>query len=70
LEHVNRVFWLRIAGLGEDRFASLFVATVTGRRLTYASAGHDFALLMKASGEHRHLDPTGVLIIAFRKGGR
>jgi serine phosphatase RsbU (regulator of sigma subunit) len=62
LERVNLAFSGRVTDFGDDRFASLFVATVQGRRLTYASAGHDFALLIRADGRHRHLPPTGVII--------
>jgi len=53
LDRVNLAFSRRIADFGDDRFASLFVATLTRRRLTYASAGHDFALLISADGQHR-----------------
>jgi serine phosphatase RsbU (regulator of sigma subunit) len=62
LDGVNLAFSRRIADFGDDRFASLFVATLTGRRLAYASAGHDFALLISSDGSHRHLAPTGVIV--------
>lgn len=62
LGRTNRVYSRRIAEFGDDRFASLFVATTRGRRLTYASAGHDFALLICADGRHQHLPPTGVIV--------
>jgi serine phosphatase RsbU (regulator of sigma subunit) len=62
LELMNGAFCRRAADYGDDRFATAFVATLTGRRLTYASAGHDFALLIHANGVHRHLAPTGMLI--------
>lgn len=62
LDRVNQAFSRRIADFGDDRFASVFIATLTGRRLAYASAGHDFALLISADGRHRHLPPTGVIV--------
>jgi serine phosphatase RsbU (regulator of sigma subunit) len=62
LDRVNLAFSRRIADFGDDRFASIFIATVTGRRLTYASAGHDFALMIGAGGRHKHLPPTGVIV--------
>jgi serine phosphatase RsbU (regulator of sigma subunit) len=61
LELANHAYSRRIDEFGDDRFASIFVATVTGRRLTFASAGHDFALLISADGRHRHLPPTGLI---------
>jgi serine phosphatase RsbU (regulator of sigma subunit) len=62
LDRVNHAFSGRITDFGDDRFASIFVATLTGRRLTYASAGHDFALLIGSDGRHKHLPPTGVIV--------
>jgi serine phosphatase RsbU (regulator of sigma subunit) len=62
LDRVNLAFSRRIADFGDDRFASIFVATLTGRRLAYASAGHDFALLISPDGRHRHLPPTGAIV--------
>jgi sigma-B regulation protein RsbU (phosphoserine phosphatase) len=62
LDRVNLAFSRRIVDFADDRFASVFVATLTGRRLAYASAGHDFALLIRADGQHRHLPPTGVIV--------
>ena len=62
LDRVNLAFSRRIADFGDDRFASIFIATLTGRRLTYASAGHDFALMVSADGRHKHLPPTGVIV--------
>jgi serine phosphatase RsbU (regulator of sigma subunit) len=62
LERLNHAFSRRIADFGDDRFASIFVASLTARRLTYASAGHDFALLVSSDGRHRHLPPTGVIV--------
>jgi serine phosphatase RsbU (regulator of sigma subunit) len=62
LDRVNDAFSRRIADFGDDRFASMFVATLTRRRLAYASAGHDFALLIGTDGQHRHLPPTGVIV--------
>lgn len=62
LDGVNLAFSRRIADFEDDRFASLFVATISGRRLTYASAGHDFALLISSDGRHQHLPPTGAVV--------
>jgi serine phosphatase RsbU (regulator of sigma subunit) len=62
LDRVNLAFSRRIAEFGDDRFASIFIATVTGRRLAYASAGHDFALMVGSDGRHRHLPPTGAIV--------
>jgi phosphoserine phosphatase RsbU/P len=62
LECANLALCRRVADVGDDRFASVFMGTLSGRRLTYASAGHDFALLMSAGGAHRHLEPTGAVI--------
>lgn len=62
LEHVNLAFCRRVDDSGDDRFASMFVATLKGRCLTYASAGHDFALLMRSNGHHYHIPPTGLIV--------
>jgi phosphoserine phosphatase RsbU/P len=62
LGRVNRALAHRFADFAGDRFASLFVGVLSERRLTYASAGHDFALLLNANGQHRHLPPTGVIV--------
>lgn len=62
LESVNRALYRRIADAADERFASVFVATLKGPCLTYASAGHDVAMLMRAGGHHRHLPPTGVIV--------
>ncbi len=44
-------------------FASVFIATVSHatRAMSYASAGHDTALIVRGR-EHRHLAPTGPVI--------
>jgi sigma-B regulation protein RsbU (phosphoserine phosphatase) len=62
LELMNIAYCDRVADYDDDRFATVFVATLKGRSLTYASAGHDFALLLNANGQHRHLTPTGMVI--------
>jgi sigma-B regulation protein RsbU (phosphoserine phosphatase) len=62
LECVNTAFHSRVAGEQGSRFASLFMATLQGRRLTYASAGHDFAVLMSPRGRYCHLPPTGAIV--------
>jgi sigma-B regulation protein RsbU (phosphoserine phosphatase) len=62
LECANLALCGSVADYGDDRFASVFMATLSGRWLKYASAGHDLALLMSADGGHRHLAPTGAVI--------
>jgi phosphoserine phosphatase RsbU/P len=62
LARASMAYYRNIEGDGEERFASLFLATLQGRRLTYASAGHDVALLMKPNGLHRHLPQTGAVL--------
>lgn len=62
LECANVAFHRHTNDYGDDRFASLFVATLKGERLTYGSAGHGFAFLVPANGRHRHLPPTGMLL--------
>lgn len=63
VECVNAAFHHHlIGGDGEDRFARLFVATLQQRRLTYASAGLEFAWLLSANGQYRRLPPTGVIL--------
>jgi serine phosphatase RsbU (regulator of sigma subunit) len=62
LERVNRAFARRVAAYKDDRFASVFTATLKRRCLTYASAGHDFALLIDGDGNHRHLPATGTIV--------
>jgi serine phosphatase RsbU (regulator of sigma subunit) len=62
LECANLAFHDRNAGHGNDCFASLFFASLYGTHLTYASAGHDFALLRRANGRHRRLPPTGKIL--------
>ena len=62
MESVNRAFCRRVRDVGDDRFASLFVARLAKGRLTYASAGHDLVLLMRAGGQHGHLEPTGGIV--------
>lgn len=46
----------------DDSFASVFIASFQGRVLRYASAGHDFALLVSAGGVHQHLPSTGLAL--------
>jgi sigma-B regulation protein RsbU (phosphoserine phosphatase) len=62
LERANRAFYRRLAGDEDNRFARAFVATLTGRWLTYAFAGHDCALLLRPNGQRHDLPPTGLVI--------
>jgi serine phosphatase RsbU (regulator of sigma subunit) len=62
LECVNVAFHGHVTRDGDSRFASLFVATLQGRCLCYASAGHDFAVLLTPEGRHWSLAPTGVVL--------
>jgi phosphoserine phosphatase RsbU/P len=59
--------------LTEDRLARLFLSalhaaidTRTGV-VTYANAGHDRPLLIRAGGDHSELDAPGVILGAFRR---
>jgi phosphoserine phosphatase RsbU/P len=62
LELMNVAYCGRVANYKDDRFATVFLGALKGRHLTYASAGHDFALLLNVNGRHRHLTPTGMVI--------
>jgi phosphoserine phosphatase RsbU/P len=62
LECLSLAFSRRVAASEGGRVASLFVAAIDGHRFTYASAGHDFALLIRASGEHHRLPTTGMIL--------
>ena len=63
LNILNAGFNRQTADHGEfDRFASFFLASLQGRVLTYASAGHDFALILSIDGVHQHLPPTGLVL--------
>jgi sigma-B regulation protein RsbU (phosphoserine phosphatase) len=62
LELMNIAFCCRVGDHWDDNFATVFVAALKGRSLAYASAGHEFAMLMDSNGKHRHLAPTGMLI--------
>jgi hypothetical protein len=52
----------RAADDGHDCVAGLFFAAHHGGSLTYASGGHELALLVHADGRHRHLPPTGKML--------
>jgi serine phosphatase RsbU (regulator of sigma subunit) len=62
LECVNVAFHAHVSGEEDGRFASLFVAMLQDRRLSYASAGHDFAALLSPYGLHCFLPSTGVIL--------
>lgn len=59
LECLNLALNRRVADYGNDCFASVFLAALQGGCLTYASGGHDLALLMHANGRHRRLPLSG-----------
>ena len=59
LDRVNASFIRHVPHSGEDdRRAAMFLASLRGHVLTYASAGHDSAMLVGTKG-HRHLPRTG-----------
>jgi serine phosphatase RsbU (regulator of sigma subunit) len=62
LECLNLVIRRRSADFGDDCFASLFLAALQGACLTYASGGHDLALLMHANGRHHRLPLRGKML--------
>jgi hypothetical protein len=57
-------FFSRYLRETEIAFASLFIAMLDARHgvMTYASAGHETALLYPSPRQHTHLSPTGPLI--------
>jgi serine phosphatase RsbU (regulator of sigma subunit) len=62
LHWANRAVYQRIAEDGDDRFASLFFATVQRHVLTYSAAGHICGFLIDENGEMRRLPPTGTVL--------
>jgi serine phosphatase RsbU (regulator of sigma subunit) len=56
---LNVAFQRRLADFATDGFASLFLAEIQGRSLTYASSGHGLALLVHATGRHARLRLAG-----------
>jgi phosphoserine phosphatase RsbU/P len=62
LDCLNLAFDRRVADFGTDCSATMFLAALQGGRLTYASAGHDLALLMHANGRHRRLPLTSRML--------
>ncbi len=67
LKTLNTAFYNYATRWDDDRFASMFLATLQGTHLTYASAGHDLALLVGGDGRHRHLPSTG-MVLGIRDG--
>ena len=62
LDLANSAFGRTINEYGGNRsFATVFVGTLRGRVMTYASAGYDLGLIVNAAGQHRHLPNTGAL---------
>jgi serine phosphatase RsbU (regulator of sigma subunit) len=59
LECLNLALNRRVADYGNDCVTSLFLAALQGGCLTYASGGHDLALLVRANGRHRRLPLSG-----------
>jgi len=64
LKRVNRTLVRHLAdGSSSERFASMFLGCLHDGALTYASAGHDCALLFDGRGRVRHhLGSTGLLL--------
>ncbi len=46
---------------GDPSFATVFLGMLSGRVMTYASAGCDLGMIVNAAGQHRHLPNTGSL---------
>jgi serine phosphatase RsbU (regulator of sigma subunit) len=59
LECANLALNRRAADDENDCVAGLFFAALQGGSLTYASGGHELALLVHKNGRHRQLPPTG-----------
>jgi serine phosphatase RsbU (regulator of sigma subunit) len=59
VECVNLALNRRAADDENDCVSGLFFAALHGSSLTYASGGHDLALLVHKNGRYRHLPPTG-----------
>src|SRR5271170_2829573 len=59
VECANLALNRRAADDENDCVAALFFAALHGVSLTYASGGHDLALLVHKNGRYRHLPPTG-----------
>jgi serine phosphatase RsbU (regulator of sigma subunit) len=59
VECANLALNRRAADDENDCVAGLFFAALHGGSLTYASGGHDLALLVHKNGRYRHLPPTG-----------
>jgi serine phosphatase RsbU (regulator of sigma subunit) len=62
LECLNLVFHRRVADDGTNCFAGLFLAALQGGHLTYASGGHDLALLLHATGRYSRLRLGGKML--------
>jgi sigma-B regulation protein RsbU (phosphoserine phosphatase) len=62
LTRVNVAFHRYLADEGQRGFAAVFFATLQQRQLTYASAGHGFALLITPFGRQRYLPLTGPIV--------
>jgi sigma-B regulation protein RsbU (phosphoserine phosphatase) len=62
LEWLNIAFHRRLADFGTERSASLFVAALHDRCLTYASGGLGLALLIHANGQHTRLPLAGTMV--------
>jgi phosphoserine phosphatase RsbU/P len=61
LKSVNQLFY---ENTPDDRFATLFFAVYddASRQFEYANCGHNPPLLLRASGEVQHLEPTASVI--------
>jgi phosphoserine phosphatase RsbU/P len=62
LDCLGLAFHRRAADYGTESSASLFLGALQGRALTYASAGHDLALLFHANGRHQRVPLSGNML--------
>jgi serine phosphatase RsbU (regulator of sigma subunit) len=64
LLRASNEFFARFLSCEKTPFASLFVGYIdcSERTISYASAGHETALLVYQGGKHQHLEYTGALL--------
>jgi phosphoserine phosphatase RsbU/P len=62
LAWLNVAFHRRLADYGTDCPANVFLASLEGHYLTYASGGHGLALLTHANGRHVRLPLAGTMV--------
>jgi sigma-B regulation protein RsbU (phosphoserine phosphatase) len=62
VECLNLALNRRATDDGNDYVSGVFFGALHNGSLTYASGGHEFALIVHANGRHRHLPPTGKML--------